>query len=167
MRLVIAMRPEWTVTRMPIGLRVQVDAGLRFLIEPAQPLPLDVKVWGDRIVFGPLPPEQVVVNSVEDRKTEEGWSFAYVISDQLGIDGALVERRIHAMVRLAQHGVVVTARSKDPTAIDAFHPVFLGRILTSRSDFTDEVTSLVQVWDGLEVNDLAPPRVVVLNRTSE
>ena len=142
------------MTAIPIGLRIDVQPGLRFLIEPAQPVPLNTRVWGDRIVFGQLPPDRVVVRSVEDLATREGWPVTYTISDELGPTGSPKERRIHAIVRLSQHAVVVTARSLDADAIDKFEPAFRAAILAARADFSDAVCALSQVWDGLEVRDL-------------
>jgi hypothetical protein len=157
MRLVMAMRPEWTVTAMPIGMRVEVQPGLRFLIEPAQTVPLNTRVWGDRIVFGQLPRDRVAVRAVEDLTTGEGWPVTYTISDELGAAGTPVERRIHAIVRLAQYGIVVTARSTEVTALDHFEPTFRAGILAARADFSDAVCSISQIWDGLEMRDLVGP----------
>jgi hypothetical protein len=153
MRLLLPLRAEWSLQQMPIGLRVEVAPGLRFLIDPAQPVPFNARAWGDRVVFGSLPPARVSVQSVEDRVTDEGWPFTYVISDELGIDGQPVERRIHAIVRIAEHAVVVTARSKSAAAIDAFQAELRIRVTQSRTDFSDVVTSLDQIWSGLEVRD--------------
>jgi hypothetical protein len=150
------MRPEWTRTQTPLGLTVDVRPGLRFAIEHAQPVPLDTRTWGDEVVLGRFPPERVKVLRIEDGATDEGWTFTYVVSDVLKPDGSFRERRIHAIVRLAQHAIVVMAGAKDATVVDEFDPVFKRHIVTSRADFSD-VTGLAHVWDGLELNDLAEP----------
>ncbi|MFN0252497.1 MAG: hypothetical protein ACKV2T_36810, partial [Kofleriaceae bacterium] len=160
MRLAISMQPEWTRTRTPLGLTVDVRRGLRFAIQHAQPVPLDTRTWGDQIVFGDVPQELVKVIRVEDGVTDEGWTFTYVVSDVKKPDGSFRERRIHAIVRLAQHGVVVMAGAKDAALVDEFDPVFKKHIVTSHADFSD-VTGLAHVWDGLQLNDLAEPASAV------
>lgn len=166
MRLVLPLRPEWTAQQLPIGLRVEVVPGLRFLVDPPQPVPFNTLTWCERIVLGGLPAARVKMISVEDLTTAEGWPFTFVVSDELGKAGP-VERRIHAIVRIAQHAVIVTARSLTAAAMDGFAAEFRRCVVHSRADFTDVVTSLDQIWTGLDMVDALPPPPEPSNPTNE
>jgi hypothetical protein len=124
-------------------MRLIVPAGpARIVATPVQPLPLDARRWGERIVVGIAPPEAVSVRRVEETQLEEGWPLTLVWSD-LG-----AERRLHALYRFAGHGCAGVALGDDA---DAAEP----QLRAARIDFDDgTIAALRQVWEGLE---LGPP----------
>jgi len=145
------MDNEWPALDEAIGTIVHAGPDIQVLIEPAQPMPYNAQQWGDRQVFAERSPAHVVIRSFEDHFTLEGWPFTFVISDEIDIEGNTVERWHQALIRIELQGVVVTARSRNLAAIDAFD--LLPRVVQSNADFFDVVTSLAQIWDGLLVVD--------------
>jgi hypothetical protein len=127
--------------------------GATVVVEPLKKLPNNLRAWGDRVVFGDLARERVLTRDVGDKLTESGWPVTMFITDVVDpATKAVTERRLHALYRFLQWAGVVVARTSTVAEMDAagrvIAPVLLGATLDWRGD---EVLSLAEVWDGLEV----------------
>jgi hypothetical protein len=128
------------------------------VVEKMQPLPENLRTWGDRVVIGELRPEQLRTRDVADKMVAAGWRVTLFLTDVIDpATSAVIERRLHALYCFLHVGCVVVARAPTIEHMDTAGREIVPILLQARPDWTGpEVLSIAQLWEGLELAPADP-----------
>lgn len=162
MRIKVPLPRPWPVVLEGPPVVAEVLPGVTLTLGELEPLPVDLRAWGDAIVLGGLPPEQVRIGQVFDTTTETGWPVTLFGSDLIDPRSrAILERRLQALYRFDRFGGTATLRSASAQSFDAVADEVVAVLLKGAPDWqTGEICALSELFTGLTVEapSAAPPR---------
>lgn len=155
MRIKVTLPRAWPVVSDEPYI-AEVLPGVTLTLGALVPLPQDLKEWGDDLVFGELPHDEVRVALVKDMGTASDWPISLFGSDVIHPrTRAVLERRLHAMLRFDRHGAVAVLRSANTIYFDAVVKDVIDVLLGAEPDWSgDELLHLEELWTGLAIEKI-------------
>ena len=159
MRVKLPLPSCWPIVDRDPPQVAEVLPGVSLTIGALEPLPADLRAWGDRIVFAGHPPEEVRVRQVQDTQTENDWPVTMFGSDVIDRGtGKVVERRLHAVYRFDKHGGAAVLRSGSVHLFESVVDEVLAVLLRGQPDFgTSEIPAIADLWTGLKLEPAGSP----------
>jgi hypothetical protein len=160
MRLKIPLPRRWPIVLEGPPRVAEVLPGVSLTLGELEPLPGDLRAWGERIVYAELPRERVRVALVSDIETEAGWRVTFFGSDRLDDAGASEERRLHAVYVFERWGAIACLRSTKVALFDSVVKEVTAHLLKGEPEWSvGQVLHMAEVWQGLTLEaapDAAP-----------
>ena len=151
MRLAIPFEATLLRVQSAHGVDVRFAENIILTIGEVEALPPNASRWGERQVAANMPPERIKVRRAIDRELAGGWPVSLIESDILDENGAVLQRRFHALYQFVKHACAAVARG--PAAdLDRVHDELERLFLAATIEF-DDIVALNQIWAGLELRE--------------
>jgi hypothetical protein len=153
MRVNLALPRQWPIV-IAEGPRVaEILPGVTLTLGELEPLPADLRAWGDQIVYAGLGRDQVRVALVKDTETETGWKLTLFGSDVIDPStGAILERRLHAVYRFDRWGGTARLQSANVLRFDSVVKEVTAVLLGGGPDWgAGAILCVAELWAGLQL----------------